>query len=93
MLVTLSAINQSINVALFILVTKTQTCTVTCKIKQDIAIVFTSITSLSKTKKMHLWLGGAAVERSALDQQAAGGPQVQFPAGRLQKVVLPLISE
>ena len=39
------------------------------------------------------WLGGAAVERSALDQQAAGGPQVQFPASRLQKVVLPLISE
>jgi len=26
-----------------------------------------------------------------LDQQAAGGPQVQFPAGRLQKVVLPMI--
>ena len=34
------------------------------------------------------WLGGAAVELSALDQQAAGGPQVPFPAGRLQKVVL-----
>ena len=31
------------------------------------------------------------VERSALDQQAADGPQVQFPAGRLQKVVLSLI--
>ena len=38
-------------------------------------------------------LGIAAVERSAMDQQAAGGPQVQFPAGRLQKVILPLISE
>ena len=39
------------------------------------------------------WLGGAAVERSALDQQAADGPWVQFPAGRLQNVVLPLITE
>ena len=28
------------------------------------------------------WLGGAAVERSASDQQAAGGSQVQFPPGR-----------
>jgi len=39
------------------------------------------------------WLGGAAVERSALGQQAADGLQVQFPAGQLQKVVLPPITE
>jgi hypothetical protein len=42
---------QSKNVALLILVTKTQTCTVTYKIKQDIAIVFAGIISLYKTRK------------------------------------------
>jgi hypothetical protein len=33
--------------------------------------VITSISSIDKIT----WLGGAAVERSALDQQVAGGPR------------------
>ena len=45
-----------------ILVTKTQTCTVTYKIKQDIAIVFAGIISLYKTKKMHLYYSMSAVQ-------------------------------